>query len=272
MVTRIGEFYMVKKCGFTLAEVLITLGIIGVVAALTAPALVGSYQKSKVPPALKKFINTMEVANQHIITENETSRLSSIFKTSDKNVNAQKEYLENLTEFVQGTISTDKMADLDIQPSEYRVASSDGENSGSSQGNPPLDKLSGHTIFNMPSGEDFSILITDLKTLNADKEDANGSFKGRYATVLFDTNGFSNKPNRLGKDIYYFHLDDGGVLVPNGGEQQIRAYGSGDATSSDEPAWKEKQGTDSCNEEEVGSGASCAGSIMDNNWKIIYKY
>ena len=29
-----------KKSGFTLAEVLITLGIIGVVAALTAPALV----------------------------------------------------------------------------------------------------------------------------------------------------------------------------------------------------------------------------------------
>lgn len=31
-----------KKQGFTLAEVLITLGIVGVVAALTAPALVMS--------------------------------------------------------------------------------------------------------------------------------------------------------------------------------------------------------------------------------------
>ena len=29
-----------KKFGFTLAEVLVTLGIIGVVAALTAPALI----------------------------------------------------------------------------------------------------------------------------------------------------------------------------------------------------------------------------------------
>ncbi len=32
--------------GFTLAEVLITIGIIGVVAAMTLPALVGYYRKS----------------------------------------------------------------------------------------------------------------------------------------------------------------------------------------------------------------------------------
>lgn len=35
------------KAGFTLAEVLITLGIIGAVAALTMPVLVGNYQKNK---------------------------------------------------------------------------------------------------------------------------------------------------------------------------------------------------------------------------------
>ena len=35
-----------KKCAFTLAEVLITLGIIGIVAAMTMPILVGKYQKS----------------------------------------------------------------------------------------------------------------------------------------------------------------------------------------------------------------------------------
>ena len=35
------------KPGFTLAEVLITLGIIGVVAAMTLPALVGNYKKAQ---------------------------------------------------------------------------------------------------------------------------------------------------------------------------------------------------------------------------------
>ncbi len=33
------------KNGFTLAEVLITLGIIGIVAAMTMPALIANYQK-----------------------------------------------------------------------------------------------------------------------------------------------------------------------------------------------------------------------------------
>ena len=33
------------KCAFTLAEVLITLGIIGIIAAMTLPALIGAYQK-----------------------------------------------------------------------------------------------------------------------------------------------------------------------------------------------------------------------------------
>lgn len=40
--------------GFTLAEVLITLGIIGVVAALTMPSLIAEHQKNKLLQELKK--------------------------------------------------------------------------------------------------------------------------------------------------------------------------------------------------------------------------
>lgn len=50
------------KRGFTLAEVLITLGIIGVVAALTIPALITKYNKSVIETRLKKFYSTMEQA------------------------------------------------------------------------------------------------------------------------------------------------------------------------------------------------------------------
>jgi prepilin-type N-terminal cleavage/methylation domain-containing protein len=48
--------------GFTLAEVLITLGIIGVVAALTIPALVAGYQKKVVETALARFYSNMNQA------------------------------------------------------------------------------------------------------------------------------------------------------------------------------------------------------------------
>ena len=43
------------KNGFTLAEVLITLGIIGVVSALTLPSLITSYKKQEASARLKKF-------------------------------------------------------------------------------------------------------------------------------------------------------------------------------------------------------------------------
>ena len=47
---------------FTLAEVLITLGIIGVVAAMTIPTLVQSYKKKVVESRLVKFYSTMQQA------------------------------------------------------------------------------------------------------------------------------------------------------------------------------------------------------------------
>lgn len=53
-----------KKNGFTLAEVLITLAIIGVVATLTLPALMTNTQEQQAKTALKKGINTLTEAAQ----------------------------------------------------------------------------------------------------------------------------------------------------------------------------------------------------------------
>ncbi len=44
------------KAGFTLAEVLITLGIIGIVAAMTIPGLIAKHQKIVTATQLKKHI------------------------------------------------------------------------------------------------------------------------------------------------------------------------------------------------------------------------
>ena len=48
--------------GFTLAEVLITLGIIGIVASLTLPTLITNHKKSIVETRLAKFYSTMNQA------------------------------------------------------------------------------------------------------------------------------------------------------------------------------------------------------------------
>ena len=52
-----------KRLGFTLAEVLITLGIIGVVAAITIPGLVTSYQKIM---AVNRLKHTYAILSQAI--------------------------------------------------------------------------------------------------------------------------------------------------------------------------------------------------------------
>ena len=58
-----------KKSGFTLAEVLITLGIIGVVAAITMPTLIQNHRKHVVETKLKKFYSVMNQAIKMTETE-----------------------------------------------------------------------------------------------------------------------------------------------------------------------------------------------------------
>ena len=50
---------MMKKNGFTLAEVLITLSIIGVIATLTLPTLMTNINESQNKTGFKKVINTL---------------------------------------------------------------------------------------------------------------------------------------------------------------------------------------------------------------------
>jgi prepilin-type N-terminal cleavage/methylation domain-containing protein len=64
-------FTNTRQRGFTLAEVLITLGIIGVVAALTIPALISKTQTLILKNQFKKFWAATEITFQKIAFENE---------------------------------------------------------------------------------------------------------------------------------------------------------------------------------------------------------
>ena len=56
----------VKNKGFTMAEVLITLGIIGIVAAMTIPAMLGNYRKKVVENKLKVTYSMISQALQKV--------------------------------------------------------------------------------------------------------------------------------------------------------------------------------------------------------------
>lgn len=73
------------KQAFTLAEVLITLGIIGVVAALTIPTLIGNYQKKEVATRLQKMYNTIQNAISMAEEENGPSEFW-IFEDSNQSI------------------------------------------------------------------------------------------------------------------------------------------------------------------------------------------
>ncbi len=61
----VGSYFR-RWCGaFTLAEVLITLGIIGVVAAMTMPSLMQNYKRQQATARIKKFVS---VINQALIS------------------------------------------------------------------------------------------------------------------------------------------------------------------------------------------------------------
>ena len=61
-VTHVDKFRNYRKTAFTLAEVLITLGIIGVVAAMTLPTLIQKQNEREVVSKLKKVYSTLSQA------------------------------------------------------------------------------------------------------------------------------------------------------------------------------------------------------------------
>ena len=71
----------ILKKGFTLAEVLITIGIIGIVAALTLPSLMRLHQDAGTGPALAKTQVTVEEAVSRMLLDNPDVKLSS-YKTN----------------------------------------------------------------------------------------------------------------------------------------------------------------------------------------------
>ena len=84
---------------FTLAEVLITLGIIGVVAAMTLPSVISSYKQKEAVSRLKKFYSTMqqaimlsEIDNAEVMYWNKEEEYKGDDSAENQLANAQASY------------------------------------------------------------------------------------------------------------------------------------------------------------------------------------
>ena len=66
------------KKGFTLAELLVTLGIIGVVAAMTLPSFINKAADAKIGPSLAKAVSSFDHANKALLADKEVEAVSEI--------------------------------------------------------------------------------------------------------------------------------------------------------------------------------------------------
>ncbi len=87
------------KKGFTLAEVLITLGIIGVVAAMTLPSVINKYRRNVVETRLAKFYSIMNQA----LARSKSEKGELLFEQKDLTDSKYLEswYRENVTKYIK---------------------------------------------------------------------------------------------------------------------------------------------------------------------------
>ena len=185
--------------GFTLAEVLITLVIIGVIAAMTIPTLINKTNNQELVSRLKKTYSTMAQATQRIIAEEGQPRADiGGWATSNEAVfNMYKKYLSKAKECsgrYSGCLSEPYKA-LDGSPRTF-----DSVNK-----------------FALVMADGAEIYIAD-----AVSEDCSSSYNGVNGScqaIIVDVNG-GKKPNTLGRDTFKFALKENG-LVPVGCDTSV---------------------------------------------------
>ncbi len=84
--THVARQHNKRRVAFTLAEVLITLGIIGVVSAITMPSLITNYKnKANIAMIRKVYFDLGQVADLALTTEGKKSILSTTLATDPAN-------------------------------------------------------------------------------------------------------------------------------------------------------------------------------------------
>lgn len=188
---------------FTLAEVLITLGIIGIVAAMTIPTLIKNTQDMEFKTTFKKTYSEIN---------------SAIVQIKQDNGGTLKNFCTQLdsSSILQAFSPYFKILSTCTNNASYQCFAEAHLMSGSSATaySPSLTNAGTIALFTLTNGVNIAIQIH-----SANCSFANGNNCG---WILIDTNGMK-PPNRFGKDLYGVSILEDKIL-PFGA---INAYGSG---------------------------------------------
>ena len=227
-----------KRAAFTLAEVLITLGIIGVVAAMTMPTLINKTQNKQLETAFKVAYSTFSQAVINM-REEEGPGLRKSYATYDSSIGKYPradEFYEKFYKYSKLNVIgecnyTGKFMNYNRTAEAYTSWS--GVPSSGREGFP--DALS--------NGMCASVHI------NAGE-----------INVSFDVNG-TKGPNQLGHDIFYFYIDNNDTLKPR---KMSKLYSEEEL---EDMQYAFNRGTPcSMQSKQQGNGVGCAGyALIDRN-------
>lgn len=190
------------KRAFTLAEVLITLGIIGVVAALVMPSVINNVRDRELVVGLKKAYSVLSQATTSVVYDNPVSGWNLADNNnqySQEFFNYYRPYLKivqdcGCAQYVQGCWSKDITKALNKVNYAYSRVNSTGVNA-------------------------CGVTLADGMNLSFDFWDSTNT--GVTSTkpvplILVDVNG-NKKPNMFGRDVFLFALTaESNKLLPAG--------------------------------------------------------
>ena len=193
------HLFLRRLAAFTLAEVLITLGIIGVVAAMTMPTLINNINNKANINKLKREYSLFQQAFQQIAADNDLEFKNAVADCPNSTKHAC------LKDIFKSKLKT--VADCD---------SNDGDNLGKCfVQDKDAKKLNGESVplsagyFNqnttsglvLDDGASAAIWLDAMDCTNA-----LSSVKQRCGWFVIDVNGPQKRPNTWGKDLFLFFL------------------------------------------------------------------
>lgn len=176
-----------KIYAFTLAEVLITLGIIGVVAALTIPILMTNTQDAEFKNKLEKEYSVLNQAQQQLALD-AGGKFADAISSCSTNACVEGQFAAKLSYVKECTISSDC-----LNTSQVKYL-----NGGSAVAAPFIT-----TVNNANNG----LILKDGASLAfwTDSYNCTADSDGDCGWLILDVNGLLS-PNRFGKDIYFFRF------------------------------------------------------------------
>ena len=190
-----------RTFGFTLSEILITLGILGVVAAFTIPSLMRKTQDMEYKSAAKKAFSVSAQVVTQMRAEN-GGNLDNYFATTDSFKPVFMTYFKVLK---------------DCGNNDGCVATTTSSNIYSSlHGDKGNTTMGGEGQFVTSDGMFFNI------------QNIGNNVAG--ICIIVDVNGYEKKPNKYGQDTFAFQIVND-TLVPMGSLGTYRPFGNSESCS-----------------------------------------